>query len=204
MAYACRRPIFAGKTSHIMKKIVTVYGLIAGAVVSILMIISMRLMQNKGDQAEHSLLLGYASMLLAFCFILIAVKNYRDKHLGGTISFGKVFTTGLCIAVVASVCYTISWVIFYKGFYPDFMDQYTAHELTKLQQSGKSGKSAVEIARETQKMEKMQALYATWPGLIGFTLLEIFPVGLLMSLVAALIFKRKVPGPAAQPHAGAA
>ena len=86
---------------------------------------------------------GYASMLLSFFFIYIAVKSYRDKQLGGTISFGKAFVTGLWVAVIASLCYTITWVIFYKGFYPGFMDDMTGRELAKLQQSGKS---ATEIA----------------------------------------------------------
>jgi hypothetical protein len=127
-------------------------------------------------------------MLLAFCLIFVGVKNYRDKHLGGHISFGKAFTTGLGIALIASMCYTIAWVIFYKGFYPDFMDHYTKGELVAMQ---KSGKSAAQIAEARKDMDKMMAMYNTWPGLIGMTLLEILPVGVLVSLITALILKRK-------------
>jgi hypothetical protein len=171
-----------------MKRIVTIYGLISGAIVSTLMIISMLSMRNGGGHSSYSMLVGYASMLLAFCLIFVAIKNYRDKHLGGVISFGRAFTTGLWIALISSLCYTIAWVIFYKGFYPDFMVQYTQAEMTALQ---KSGKSAAQIAEAKKGMDSMMAMYNTWPGLIGMTLMEILPLGVLVSLICALILRRK-------------
>ena len=178
-----------------MKKIVTTYGLIAGAIVSTILAFSINLM--KREEGGHQggwmwMMVGFASMLLAFIFIFIAIKNYRDNYLGGTISFGKAFMTGMWVALIGSLCYTITWVIIYKGFYPDFMEQMNNAQLAQLQ---KSGKSPAEIAAEVKDMEKMTAMYKTWPGLIGFTMMEIFPVGLLVALVSALILKRKHPKP---------
>jgi hypothetical protein len=171
-----------------MKRIVTVYGLISGAIVSTLMILSMQYMRSQGAHSQYGMLIGYASMFLAFCLIFVGVRNYRDRHLGGYISFGKAFTTGLWIALIASVCYTIAWIIFYKGFYPDFMDLYTKGEMAAMQ---KSGKSPAEIATATKEMESMMRIYNTWPGLIGMTLIEILPPGILVSLISALILRRK-------------
>ena len=176
-----------------MKKIVITYGLIAGAIVSTILAFSINLMTKEegGHQGGWMwLAVGFASMLLAFIFIFVAIKNYRDNYLGGTISFGKAFMTGLWVALIGSICYTITWVIIYKNFYPDFLEQMNNAQLVQLQ---KSGKSPAEIATEIKDMEKMAATYKTWPGLIGWTMMEIFPVGLIVALVSALILKRKEP-----------
>jgi amino acid transporter len=177
-----------------MKRIVTVFGLISGIVVSLIMIMSLPLMRQ---HSSYSMLVGYASMLLAFIFVFIAIKSYRDKHRGGTISFAKAFMTGLWIAIISSACYTITWIIIYKGFYPDFMEQYSSHEKARLLQSGKS---AAEIAKELRKMDNLMAFYSTWPGLILMTLVEILPVGIIVSLISALILKRKTPSQAGLPQ----
>jgi hypothetical protein len=183
------------KITSTMKKTVLVFGLIAGAIASSLMAINMSMMKPDSDHGAFSMMVGYASMLLGFCFIFLAIKSYRDKQLGGTISFGKAFLTGMWVALIASVCYTITWVIIYKNFYPDFMSQYMNAEVARLQ---RSGKSAAAIADEIKDMKKMEEMYNTWPGLIGMTMAEILPLGLLVSLISALILKRKAVDPAQQ------
>ncbi|RYE13747.1 MAG: DUF4199 family protein [Sphingobacteriaceae bacterium] len=71
-----------------MKKIVIVFGLISGLIVTSLMIINVVKCYHNED-FESSMVLGYASMLLAFSFIFVGVKSFRDKHNNGIISFGK-------------------------------------------------------------------------------------------------------------------
>jgi amino acid transporter len=180
-----------------MKRTITTFGLISGAIVSALMVISMSLTRHNHTSSAYGMVVGYASMLLAFCLIYVAVKNYRDKHLDGNISFGKAFMIGLGVALIASVCYTISWIIFYKGFYPDFIEEMTRNELNAMR---KSGKSAAEIAAATTDMEKWTTAYKTWPGLIGMTLMEILPVGILVSVISALILKRRTPSITSTPQ----
>ncbi|RYY31330.1 MAG: DUF4199 domain-containing protein, partial [Sphingobacteriaceae bacterium] len=77
-----------------MKKTVLVFGLIAGLVVSVLMGANLILCYNKSN-FEGNILLGYATMLVAFSFIFVGIKNYRDKNNGGSITFGKAFKIGL-------------------------------------------------------------------------------------------------------------
>lgn len=170
-----------------MKKIVLTYGLIAGLVVSAVMLIMVTTC-GQGDNYEGNMLIGYASMLIAFSMIFVGVKSYRDKHLNGVISFGKAFKVGFLIALIASTFYVVAWLIDYHFFIPDFMDKYTANEISKLKGSGIS---ASELASKTKDLEDMREMYKNPVMQILMTYAEILPVGLIVSLIAALILKKK-------------
>src|SRR4029078_1931774 len=111
-----------------MKRTVIIYGLIAGAVVSAFMTITM--LSTAKDETLHagalSMVIGYLGMLIAFTFIFVAIKSYRDKQNNGIISFGKAFGMGLLISLIASTMYVIAWAIVFKNVIPDYMDKYCA------------------------------------------------------------------------------
>lgn len=173
-----------------MKKTVLIFGAIASVILAVFMSVSVWMMKKAHGPLSGGMFFGYLSMLIAFAFIFVAVKSYRDRHCGGVISFGKAFQVGLWITLIGSVAYTLTWIILYKNYYPDFLSDYTAYTLSGMRTAGKSEAAIAKAAAEAHDME---ATYATWPGLIGFTLLEILPVGLLVSLIAAAILKRKTP-----------
>jgi uncharacterized membrane protein len=170
-----------------MKKNVIVFGLIAGIIVSVLMVLSMARCYSDPN-LEHSMLIGYASMVLAFSFIFVGVKNYRDKYNDGLITFGKAFKIGLYISLIASTIYVIVWLIDFYVFIPDFMDRYVAQA---LREAKANGASAAELAKMTKELATNQELYKNPVMVVLFTYMEILPVGILVSLVAALILKRK-------------
>jgi len=170
-----------------MKKNVIVFGLIAGVIASVLMVISMARCSSDAN-FEHSMLIGYASMVLAFSFIFVGIKNYRDKYNNGLITFGKAFKTGLYISLIASTMYVITWLVDYYVFIPDFMDKYVAH---MLKEAKDSGASAAELAKQAKELAYNQQLYKNPIMVVLFTYMEILPVGILVSLIAALILKRK-------------
>src|SRR6218665_1281532 len=90
----------ASQNKNKMKKNVFVFGSIAGLIVSALMLWSIAACYKNAD-FEGSMLLGYASMLLAFSFVFVGIKNYRDKYNEGVISFGRAFKIGLFITLIA-------------------------------------------------------------------------------------------------------
>jgi hypothetical protein len=170
-----------------MKKNILTYGLISGSIISALMAVNVSMCSNSGD-FESSMLIGYASMLIAFSMIFVALKNYRDKYNGGILSFGKAFKLGLFITLIASAIYVIVWMIEEQLFFPDFMEKYMAHEMSKLQSSGISG---AELASEAKKLEQAKEWYKNPILKILMTFMEIFPVGLMVTLISSLILKRK-------------
>lgn len=170
-----------------MKKAVIIPGIIAGIIVSALMAISLILYKDN-DHMEIGMVIGYSSMLIAFSLIFVGIKNYRDKQNNGSVSFGKAFLIGLYITLIASTFYVGSWMIESHFFIPDFAEKYSSSviEATKAK-----GASPQELALTIKKMDEFKTMYKNPLFVIMMTYLEIIPVGILVSLIAGVILKRR-------------
>ena len=173
-----------------MKKNIIIYGLIAGIIVSILMLFSVNSISHREGNFDYniSLLIGYASMLLAFSLVFVGIRNYRDKYNEGVISFGKAFKIGIMIVLIASTIYVVAWLIDYFFFIPDFMEKYSADMLDKLKTSGAS---QMEIDTQTKEMANLAVMYKNPFYNAMMTYMEILPVGLIVTLISSLILKRR-------------
>src|SRR6187401_2234001 len=187
---SCAIVTFAPAKNKKMKKNIIIYGLIAGIVVSILMLFSINYISHVDGKVDYntSLLIGYASMLIAFSLVYVGIRNYRDKFNGGVISFGKAFKIGIMIVLIASTIYVVAWLIDYFFFIPDYMEKFSAQELDNLKASGAS---QIEIDKETMKMANMVRMLQNPLFNALMTYAEILPVGLIVTLISSLILKRK-------------
>ena len=82
----------------------------------------------------------------------------------------------------------IAWEIAYFNFFPDFLDQYNAHALARMREAGESPAA---IQKATERMAAMAKLYTNPLFNSAVTFMEVFPVGLIMTLVSAGILRRK-------------
>jgi hypothetical protein len=171
-----------------MRKIIITYGLIAGAIVSAMMLISQPLLKNGTINFDNGMIIGYASMVIAFTMIFVAIKNYRDHYQKGTISFWQAFKIGLLITLITSLMYAVTWEIYYNTAAPDFMERYTEHYLQKIKDEGGS-QAEFELART--EMETLNSYYKILPIRFAMTLMEILPVGLIISLLSALLLRKR-------------
>lgn len=169
-----------------MKKLILTYGIIAGLIVSAMLIFTF---SGASNDFEHSELIGYTTMIIAFATIFIAIKSHRDTALAGTITFGNAFKIGLGITTVATLVYIISWFIISNTIAKDFMADYFQHSVEQLKASDLT---ETEIAAQIEEMKNFQELYKNPIVKFGMTFLEIFPVGFIVSLISALLLKRKV------------
>lgn len=173
-----------------MKKIVIICGSIAGLIVTSMMLASISgfITGSDFEGSVGSMLLGYSSMVVAFSLIFVGVKNYRDKHNSGTITFGKSLKIGLLITIVASTIYVIVWQIDYYFFIPDFYEKYSAHIIRDMKAHGAT---LAQIQQQMAANKSNGEMYRNPLFNAMFTYMEILPVGIIMSLLAALILKRK-------------
>jgi hypothetical protein len=169
-----------------MKRIVLTYGIIGGIIVSAMMWMTLGGGSHDWDNGE---LIGYTTMVIALSTIFFGIKTYRDKHLGGSIKFGKAFLMGLYITLLASTMYVASWLVLSSVSKQDYMQQYYEHTKTELESSHLP---AEQVEAKLKDMRDFQVLYKNPVVKIGMTYLEILPVGLLISLLCAAILKRRV------------
>jgi len=169
-----------------MKKIVLTFGLISGAIVSGMMLISLPFHDAIGF--DRSLILGYTSMVLAFLLVFFGVRSYRDNIGGGTVSFGRGFVVGLLIALVGSLCYVAAWEVAYATFASDYMKKYQEHMVEKMHTEGASEEA---IALKRAEMDQFEVMYRNPAIRAAFTLIEPLPVGLVVALVSAGVLSRR-------------
>ena len=174
-----------------MKKTILTFGLISGAVISVLMCATVPF----ADRIGHSYLVGYTTMILAFLLVYFGIRSYRDNFGDGRISFGKAFVIGISITLISTLCYVVTWEILYFKFMPDFMDKYGAAAIQKLQASGAS---AAAIQAKVEEVRRYKVLEDNPLTNAAMTFLEPFPVGLLVTLISAAILRRE-PRKNAQP-----
>lgn len=172
-----------------MRRIILTFGLIAGAILSVMMVASLKLMDRIGF--DTAAIIGYTTMVAAFLMIFVGIRTYRDTVAGGTISFGKAFKTGMLIVLIAAVCYSVTWQVLYRSIGPEFTRRYSEH---LIERERASGASEAEIAEKQREVARYQEMYRNPLIRFAITMLEPLPVGLVMSLVAAGVLRRREPG----------
>ncbi len=167
-----------------MTRIILTHGLISGLVI-ILSTIGVIVMEDRGGP-HSSIWLGYLIMLVALSAILVGVKQYRDQALGGVIKFSTALLMGLGIATLASLVYVAVWEVYLAMTDYAFMPAYTAETLAAKRAAGVTG---AEYQAVVAAMDKMRVQYAQPLYRLPMTFAEIFPVGLLVSVVSAALLR---------------
>lgn len=169
-----------------MKKIVFTFGLIAGAMLSLMMVATLPFMDRIGF--DKGMIIGYTTMVLAFLMVYFGIRSYRDNVAGGSIGFGRAFKVGLLITFVASTCYVATWQVVYYKLAPDFGQKYVAYAVDKARRAGAPEEKLVAMKKE---MEGYMEMYKNPLVNIGITFLEPLPVGLLFTLGSAWFLSRR-------------
>ena len=171
-----------------MRKTILTFGLISGAIASVLMLATVPFMHRIGFE-KYGYFIGYTGMVLSFLMVFFGIRSYRDNVNNGEIGFGKAFAVGIAITVISCICYVVTWEILYFNFLgPGFMDQYAAHAIEKAKASGASPQ---ELQAQAQQMQKLMRLYQNPFFNSLMTFIEPFPVGLVITLISAAILRRK-------------
>ncbi|NDQ56982.1 MAG: DUF4199 domain-containing protein [Acidipila sp.] len=176
-----------------MKKTVLTFGLISGALSSLMMVATLPFLHS--ISFDKGMVIGYTAIVLSFLLVFFGIRSYRDNVGGGQISFAKAFAVGISITLISCVFYVVTWEILYFNFLPDFMDKYGAYLIAKLKASG-AGPAAIQAKMEEVKrykeIEDNPLLNA------AMTFIEPFPIGLAITLISAAVLRKKAPSQPAQ------
>jgi len=158
-----------------------IYGVVAGALVGVPLSIVTLTMSGQA-MMQYGMLIGYLIMLVALSAIFVAIKRHRDVDLGGAIRFWPALALGLGVSVVAGVIYVIVWDASCAIAHADFAGAYARATIAEQEAKGVSGPALERLRAEMElfKVQYANPLYR-WP----MTFAEIFPVGVIVSLVSA-------------------
>jgi Protein of unknown function (DUF4199) len=173
-----------------MKKTVLTFGLISGAVSAAMILLTVPFADKIGfDKGE---ILGYTTIVLSALLVFFGVRSYRENASGGRLTFTQGFAVGILITLISSACYVGTWEIVYYKLMPDFSEKYSAHMVEQAKASGASQQKVDETVRKAQHFKQM---YDNPAINVALTFMEVFPIGLAVTLVSAGILRKKVPDP---------
>jgi hypothetical protein len=169
-----------------MLRIALLYGLISGIVSCIPFLL---FPMSSGDEMDmkKATIIGLACMILAAAFIFVAIISYRKK-LGGAISFREAFVAGLYVSLISALFYASVWEVYYNTRGQNFVEVYTTMQVRQME---KDKKPVADIEKRKQEMKKWGDDYRKFPVRFITTIGEVLPVGIVVSLIAAAILKRK-------------
>lgn len=167
-----------------MTRIILIFGIAAGLLVAVPM--CLMIANSDPGSAAQSLFTGYLIMLLALSLIFFGVKRLRDRDLGGAIRFLPALFAGLGISAVAGVIYVIGWEITLAATDYAFIDSYST---AAIEAARAKGAAPAEIAKVVAEMDDFRRQYANPLIRLPFTFIELFPVGLLVSLISAALLR---------------
>lgn len=172
-----------------MRKIVLVYGTIAGIILGAMLFVTAPLFKSGVLDHNNGMYVGYATMVVSLSLVFFGVKSYRDNQQNGTITFGRAFQVGIFITLLASVLYALSWEVAYRTVSKGFTEDISKHYEEEIK---KNAKNETELLEELESNRKLMDLYDRNPIVrFGFTLIEVLPVGILITLLSAALLRRK-------------
>lgn len=174
-----------------MKKTIIKYGFISGLIASLFQIIVTLILKSYGfDKVgfDNSAYFGYTSIILSMAVIFFGIRAYRDNENEGKITFPKGLLIGLGIVLISCVFYSLTWLVVYYNFVPNFMEDYATFCTNKLKDGGASD---IELAKNQEQLQQLKELYKTPLGIFAITMTEPMPIGILGALVSAFILKKK-------------
>jgi hypothetical protein len=176
-----------------MKKIIVTFGLISGAISSLMMIALVSFGGRIGF--DRGAIIGNTSIVLSFLMVFFGIRTYRDNNGNGEITFLKAFAVGLSITLISCIIYVLTWEVIYYNFMPGFWDTYGAHLVQKLTASGASPAA---IQAKLQQVRRYKELYKNPFFNAVLTFIHPFPIGFVITLFSSLVLRRK-PKPQPEP-----
>lgn len=166
-----------------MKKTLLIYG--GFSVLFMLLFFILKMVVFPHTDFDMQEILGWIGIFISTLFVYFGIKYYRDRHNGGSLSFGKGLKVGLLILLLPSIAFGLFSLIYIK-MNPEFMDTYYQYKLSELQAS----LPAAEAAAQIQEVEKQKEFFMS-PFVQFFSMfLSVFAVGLIIAVISSLILRR--------------
>ena len=164
-----------------MLRTILKFGVIAGLVVGGFEIVTFVVFSGM-PPLKYGMLIGYTTMLIALSAVFVGIKQHRDVDRGGVIGFWPALGVGLGVSFIAGIFYVAAWEAVQAMTHMDFASSYAQAIIASEKAKGASAET---LAKLSTDMEAFKVQYANPMYRLPMTFVEIFPVGVLVSLISA-------------------
>ncbi len=166
-------------------KHVTPYFLILGVISFLGLIVS-----DVFDVDSRSTIFSIISIALSVAVIIMSIAIYRNKELGGGITYGKAFTVGFLTFFMANVVYMPLFLLYTTVISPSYMDILMEREMVKveermLEQNPDMTNQQIEQAQEMSKMFMTPVMMSVMIVIMGAVM------GAILSLIISIFLMKK-------------
>lgn len=168
-----------------MKSTILRFGIYGAICICVLFILSLSLANNLSYSTRE--VIGYSAMLISLSFVFFGIKHFRDKVNEGKVSFGKALFLGVIISLITALAFGILDVIYIEYVNPDFTEEYYTRTIADL----KDSLPAAEFEVKKAEMEAQKELFMSPVANFIIMSLTVLTIGFIISLLSALILKRK-------------
>lgn len=170
-----------------MNKSAIKFGLVLGGIQAAIMFSFAPVILSNDSSLHSSQLVGYTSLIVSLSLIYFGIRDHKVITLGGEISFKEAIKTGASIAFISALIYTASWMLM-SELYPELNDN-----VAELYKSTLDYKKLApeELSKELLAIDRRMEKYQNPLVKFCFTMLEILPIGLFISLLASYILRTK-------------
>lgn len=172
-----------------MFRTISVFGLIGATICGGFMVAGSLSWATSGQAPpENGMVVGYLTQLAALTVVFLGVKHHRDQTLGGVIRFLPAFGMGVAISAVATLGWVVGWEIVLAMSGLDFGSMMSE---MMVEQAKARGASPAEIEKTVAEAAGWASAYANPLVRMPISFIEMFPLGLVVSLVTALVLRNR-------------
>ena len=155
------------------------YGLILGGISVVYSILLWVLGQTMNKP------LSYVGMLFTIGVMFYGTKEYRDKHLGGFMTYGKAFTSNFLIGLYSAIIGTIFAFVLFKYLDPKLLE--TIKE-TAIETAMQKNPSVTQEQLESSMSFFMSPVFFTISALLGGAFFAA-----ILALLVSIFHKKELP-----------
>lgn len=174
-----------------MKKPAFKFGLASGLLSSAMFVLTALL---SDDSAENGLAITISRILMiaSLSMVFLAIRQTRDRMMGGIISFKLAFRMGMTVVLISTMCYSTTKVGYANFINKEFVSKSITETITaennridemKDLTVDQKNKMKEEFADNMEDLKNPYAFALT-------SILDIFPIGFAIALLCAVIMKK--------------
>lgn len=169
-----------------MAKTVFRYGLYAALMIIGISLISFFFILPSGNM-QLSEIIGYLTIVLSMIFVFLGIRHFRDRHNGGSLSFGQGLKIGILIILIPSSAFGLLDIVYTEWINPGWKDEYYDNYIAELRKTTRADKLDDAIARA----EKQRELFDSPAMQFILMFATVFIIGMIVTIISSLALRRR-------------